>query len=733
MSLKLALCICLFLYPLIGDALGTNPADEENAPPDSSIKRLIHSLAKETVDTSKVKILNEIAWHYYPSQSDKAIVFADSALRIAEKIGWQKGQAEAMLNIGEVYRYKGDIKISLENYQNALTVFQQINDITGIANSLTGIGTSYFHISEYLKALDYLNRASKIFKEINDKKGTAKTYTHMGIVYGTIKEYKKSIEYFNNALKIFEGCNDSLSIGILLGDLGMAYSELKDYNKALSLYLKAIKIFNSTGDLYNYSIFLGNMGLIYTELGDYSRAQNHFEKSLKFAKELKDEYGIAYQYGNLGKLKLKIAAEKKQINTSFKRKKEINESISFLTRTVDLFKTLGEKDEQKNFLFLLSDAYKLNNDYRNALDAYYSARVLQDSIFSSDNTKMIAGLEIQKELELKEKEIRFLNEENNYQTVYGKAAVTLAIIVVIISILIIYFYTKKRKDNLLLRENIRMREETEESLRLNKIELEKHQLHLESIVIGRTKDLDKTITELNLEVIERKKAEENVQAALEEKDGLLQEKEILLKEIHHRVKNNLQVISSLLYLQSRTIKDAELLSMFDDSRNRIRSMALIHEKLYQSNGFSEINLFDYVDSLLNQLKKSFRSKELMVKNYILIDHDIKFNLDTAMACGLIINELITNAFKYAFPESWVAKQAADHEFKIEIQTIKENEHSYTLVISDNGIGIPEDFEIEKAESLGLKIVTTMVTQIGGSMEIKRDAGTKFMISFLYNK
>ena len=256
---------------------------------------------------------------------------------------------------------------------------------------------------------------------------------------------------------------------------------------------------------------------------------------------------------------------------------------------------------------------------------------------------------------------------------------------------------------------------------------------LENHVAERTKDLDKTITELNREVTERKKAEANVYATLEEKEGLLLEKEILLKEIHHRVKNNLQIISSLLYLQSRKIKDEKLLNMFDDSLNRIKSMALLHEKLYQSNDLSEINLFNYINSLLMQLKKSYSRNDILIRDSVLIDHDINFNLDTAMSCGLMVNELMTNAYKYAFPKNWIKKQTSDFEYKIEVSAIKESNNMYSLIVSDNGVGIPESFDIEKAESLGLKIVASMIKQLDGLLEIKREKGSLFKTTFSYNK
>jgi len=490
MNLKLALCVCLFLYPLLGNARIANSANEENNLLDSPIERLIISLSKETIDTSKVKILNEIAWHYSPSQSDKAIQFADSALSLAEKLGWQKGQAEALSNLGDAYRFKGDIKISLENYQNALTLFKQTNDRVGIANTFASIGNDYYLISDFPKALDYFNRSLKISEKIKYKSGIAKAYSYRAILHSTIKDFKNAIENFNKAIKIFTELKDSTNLGVQLGNIGLAHSDMKEYKTALGFYEKAIKIFKKLDDLYNLSLFLGNMGLAYTEIGNYSKAQDFLERSLSFSVQIKDEYGIAYQYGFLGKLKLKIAADKNRTNSTIAKNNNLKESIDYLSKAVDKFKALGVKEEQKNFLFSLSEAYKLNNDFQNALIAYSSARVLQDSIFSADNKKMIAELEIQKELELKEKRIELLNKEKDYQSNYTKLALALAVLFIIVSLFIFYSYRRKRKDNLLLLENILIREKAEEELRLNKIELEKYQQHLESVVVERTKNLE---------------------------------------------------------------------------------------------------------------------------------------------------------------------------------------------------------------------------------------------------
>jgi two-component sensor histidine kinase/ligand-binding sensor domain-containing protein len=252
--------------------------------------------------------------------------------------------------------------------------------------------------------------------------------------------------------------------------------------------------------------------------------------------------------------------------------------------------------------------------------------------------------------------------------------------------------------------------------------IKKHNKILENRVADRTKDLDIKINELNQEIVERKKVEEKVQASLNEK-------EVLLKEIHHRVKNNLQIISSLLYLQSKSITDKATLGLFVDSQNRIKSMALIHEKLYQSKDFARVNFNEYAKGLVDHLKKSYGKKDNSINCYVNIDKEINLNLDTAICCGLIINELMTNIYKYAFPADWVSEKSGEEELKIEINSTKSEGKFYNLSVIDNGIGIAENLDVSNSTSLGLKIVKSMVDQLEGSIEISRNGGTHFIIKF----
>ncbi|WP_235856256.1 PAS domain S-box protein [Methanolobus halotolerans] len=231
----------------------------------------------------------------------------------------------------------------------------------------------------------------------------------------------------------------------------------------------------------------------------------------------------------------------------------------------------------------------------------------------------------------------------------------------------------------------------------------------ERTLIYRHHDGSITIQGIILDITERKEAEE----------ALLQTEKIRKKEIHHRVKNNLQVISSLLYLASENFKDNDVIEAFMDSRNRVRSMALIHEELYQSKDMSSIDFADYTENLLKYLSGSYGFDDKNIKLDSDID-DVYLGVDTAVPLGMIINELVSNSLKHAFNN-------AEHG-TINVD-LKVQNSRFILKVRDNGVGLPPDIDFRDTESLGLQLVTTLVDQIDGSIELATNNGTEFTIIF----
>jgi PAS domain S-box-containing protein len=211
-----------------------------------------------------------------------------------------------------------------------------------------------------------------------------------------------------------------------------------------------------------------------------------------------------------------------------------------------------------------------------------------------------------------------------------------------------------------------------------------------------------------------KRAEAQIRASLLEKENLL-------REIHHRVKNNMQVVSALLVLQSKKTKDRRILEMFRDSEHRIKTMALIHEKLYQSRSFGTIDLAEYLTRLIQYLFRSY--EELSAGVTLDMDvRDISLDIDTALPASLIINELVSNSLKYAFPHGKGGK--------ICIRARREEGGGCVMEIRDNGVGLPHGLDLEKTETLGLRLVHGLaVSQLGGSIERGTGKGTSFIIRF----
>lgn len=215
------------------------------------------------------------------------------------------------------------------------------------------------------------------------------------------------------------------------------------------------------------------------------------------------------------------------------------------------------------------------------------------------------------------------------------------------------------------------------------------------------------------DVTERKENDRKLQESLKEK-------EVLLKEVHHRVKNNMQVISSILNLQSSYIDDEKALNVLRESQDRIKSMSFVHESLYQSDTLSEVNFAEYIRNIATNLYHSYGRPQGGIDLTFDLE-PVYINLDTSIPCGLVINELVSNALKYAF----VGRERG----RIGIHLSRQSDKLLTLAVEDNGVGLPEDFDVDTAESLGLQLVTALAMQVSGNLKVERENGTRFTLNF----
>lgn len=275
----------------------------------------------------------------------------------------------------------------------------------------------------------------------------------------------------------------------------------------------------------------------------------------------------------------------------------------------------------------------------------------------------------------------------------------------------------------------------------NEAELLKYRDHLEEMVEKRTIELKEANKKLQKEIEERKKAEEEIKSSL-------LEKKILLEEIHNRVENNLETISNLIGLEYSQINNKEPIEIYQDSQNRVKAIALIHERLSRSEDFAIIDFAKYTHDLVHYLFKTFAVDSNQI-NVNINTNGILLDIDTAVPCGLIINELVTNSIKHAFPATLSHESAnplemtnkshklskaynsfycPEGECIIEI-SLSLNQNDYILEVQDNGVGLPDDVDFRYAETTGMQMVNALVRQLDGLIDLENNHGTRFKITF----
>lgn len=244
--------------------------------------------------------------------------------------------------------------------------------------------------------------------------------------------------------------------------------------------------------------------------------------------------------------------------------------------------------------------------------------------------------------------------------------------------------------------------------------LDEFYAHLENKVEARTKELAEANKKLEFEIDERKNAEQKIKISLDEKI-------LLLKEIHHRVKNNLQIISSLLFLQSNKVDDPEAKEFFTESQNRIISMALVHENLYKSESLTQVAFSNYIQHIIQNLTESYSiDSNITIKTNL---DEVYLSIDSSIPLGLILNELITNSIKHGFKVSEIGSNDTNKTLYVNLF----NSEMIVLEVGDNGVGLPENIDLHSNTSLGMKIISSLVNQLDAELKIDRTNGTKFSI------
>ncbi|MDO5981095.1 tetratricopeptide repeat protein [Flavivirga spongiicola] len=553
----------------------------------------------------------------------------------------------------------------------------------------------YFHNdkSEHVKALFYYKKALEVSEALNYELGIGKCYQNIAVTHVKMGNYDKALDYDLKALKIYEKNNDENLITGLVGNIGSLYScRLKDDENGLLYYNRALEMSKKTGNNEFRSHILGAVAEMYIRQKEFAKAKKVLKESLDIAEKANYPRVVISVLSNLSLISIEEKKYKEALMYSKRVLKMRLESgytedntLTYLT-LADIYEKLDDiKATEFHYNKALSEAktskalpqlsrvYEALHEYANRRKDYKKSyeyvlkyNKAKDSLFTIKKDKQLKEVQAKFGLENKEKEILLLTNENKIKALENQNQSTTQVLLIMglmtltIILLTLFGAYKNKQGN-------------------NKILAEKNE------VISQT----------------------------------LKDREILLKEVHHRVKNNLQIVSSLLRLQYKFGNHKSSTEILQEIQDKIHAMSIIHERLYKSNNLSLINLQTYLDNLLSHFNTSYDLPEQNITITTAIDN-INLGMDRLVPCGLIVNEIIANSIKYAFQDN-----TNGH---ISIKASK-NKDTCTLTIQDTGIGFPENFEMESSQSLGMQLIQGLTKQIKGTVEIISNPGACYTITF----
>lgn len=665
-----------------------------------SLDSLRATLRVDIHDTLKIQTYLELGKAYERKNLDSSLIYLDEALLISERHFSESPQFKGLVlrAKAEAYLANGDEEC-FEYYLEAMDVFGSIEWNEELTLTQYDLGKAYDRASQFDNAIEqYEAVINRNIKEGTEFKMAA-AYNNAGLLYYYLRELEKASEILLDGIRYVKTTPDTVNLRAFYMNYGLVLKEQNRYELAKQYMKKAMVINEAIGNLNSVALAHTNIGQILIKQDSLDRAFESLTKGWEISKEIntsgwptadyyrnvstiefyKGNYqqshdyieksvanlpkGTAPQsvgdiYGSLVEKKL-VLADSVFANNPTKQRQLWNEALPYAREGWEL----AQQSEAGNVRYRLAlgqaNLYAKLKDYKKAFEFGKLALEISQEINDQAKTDAIARMSAEFETERIEAQNDLLQETQKRQTAQLKQQRYLIAGALVVLILIVAIMLIIQRNGLKL-----------------------------------------------------KKANAQVEKSLEQK-------ELLLKEIHHRVKNNLQVVSSLLDLQSRGIEDEKALYTFMEGQNRVKAMALIHQKLYQNEDLATIDFAEYAEQLMTELASIYAGSG-KVKGSVKSAQKANFDIDTAIPLGLILNELISNAYKYAFQEG-------EGELSISIEDLGNGKHQ--LTVSDSGLGLPQDFDFNKAKSLGLRLVRRLAKQLYGSVEYSNIGGAKFVINF----
>lgn len=612
----------------------------------AQVSKIIDSLTQESYRVKNPRqlftIYDELVTQWAESDFDSSNLYANKLLAIATQIDEPKLKAQALLRKGTAHDYFSKFDSAIFYYQQSLRYSQTNHDSVGIASALFSLAIVAQLQGNNVEAIDQYLEVEKMFKSLGDDRRLSRLYNNLGSIYRKTEQFDAAIQVYENSLAIKKKLNDTRGILNTSINLALLYSFAGRYEEAISLYLKNLGEVRKSGDVLNEISILINLGMVYTK--ESNQVTKDLSRGLRYLIQAEQ---LLKESSPIG-LKIECWAN---LAGAYQAIENHRATSDYLKKMEQVFDELSP-EAKISYYELKSNEQLSRQNYKEAFFFFKKLTVEQNNLTSRKLKERAQELEVRYETEKKERQIVQLElAEQKAMTVQKQSAwqrnflISVAGSLLLISLLIFYQYRLKQKSNALLT------------------------------------DKNQTIARS------------------------LHERETLLKEIHHRVKNNLQIISSLLSLQSKNTNDAATQGAISESRNRVKSMSLIHEQLYQEDTISGVEMMDYITRLVSSLSSSYGLDADRIKIEIVAEN-ILLDVDSAIPLGLIINELVSNSMKYAFP---------DHRSGSILISLTDKINELVLVVQDDGVGM--DTARNTSQSFGLSLVNSLMRKLKADMEL----------------
>ncbi|AWK05779.1 hypothetical protein HYN56_16675 [Flavobacterium crocinum] len=619
-------------------------------------------LVKTARKTKKDKLIAEAIENqgtFMPNDNPKKAVILAEAMQLYKKLDDKEKELVSLMKIIPVHFWTGNMELAK---QECLTSLKLQKKVGLLHTQYTETTISYIELlhNNLRSSLYYALKSVKSMENTKDYAFADSFYIRLGNIYNQTGYCEDALKFYQKGIEFNQ---KEINAGTWYKSFFGAVRSLMNrdkYSEALNYLLTNSKKYPPKNNLDNM-ILNEQKAICYERLGRLKEAEFAYQKMEFFSKKLTSSETIK----DIANSSSMMALFYTKINKPEKAR-EVTDRIIAIT------KKNAEGFNRRILELSLFKIDSLNGDYFSSIKHFENYTILQDSMDDIIKNREYEVLKFQFETTAKEQNIKLLKKQSNLQIRELHTSKLLNIIsisslfLLLVIIILLYNRSKIKQKN-----NIRL-EQKEKEINLKNIKLQR----------------------------------------------LVEEKEWLLKEIHHRVKNNLQTVISLLNSQSNYLKDDLAINTIKNSQNRIYAMSLIHQKLYRENNLSTIDMPEYCNELVDYLKESFHSEFI---HFELNIDPIELDISQAIALGLIINEVVTNSIKYAFKDK--------ENCEIKIALLNDRENYCILIISDNGIGIADISELEHSSSFGMTLIKGLSETLEGTLSIENKNGVTFKLTF----